>query len=107
LQLISYVSEDAEPSILDTPSTLHDPLWYLDTGASHHFTHDNSNFTTKALYTGFDMVKINNNSGLPIENISSVVYTTPHTNTKFSLNNLLHVHAISKYLLIVFKVCKR
>jgi len=40
---VSSVVDDDEPSILGTPSTLHDPLWYPDSGASHLFTPDIAN----------------------------------------------------------------
>jgi len=37
---------DDEPSILGTPNTLHDPLRYPDSGASHHLTAHNNNLST-------------------------------------------------------------
>ncbi|XP_068498464.1 uncharacterized protein [Phaseolus vulgaris] len=45
---------DSAPSILGAPSTIEDPLWYPDTGATHHVTKDSKIFTHKQPYhTGF------------------------------------------------------
>ena len=57
---------DDEPSILGTPSSLHDPLGYLDSGASHHLTARNTNLSTKTPYIGSENVVIGNGSRLPI-----------------------------------------
>ncbi|KAL9315987.1 hypothetical protein ACSQ67_016988 [Phaseolus vulgaris] len=49
---------DDEPSILGTPSSLHDPLGYLDSGASHHLIARNTNLSTKTPYIGSENVVI-------------------------------------------------
>ncbi|XP_020203014.1 uncharacterized protein LOC109788646 [Cajanus cajan] len=48
------------------PSTVQDPLWYLDSGTSHHMTNDEANLSAKSSYQGSDNVKIGNGAGLPI-----------------------------------------
>ena len=41
------VNQDSIPSILGAPSTIEDPLWYPDSGATHHVTNDSNIFTNK------------------------------------------------------------
>jgi len=105
-QASTFFNEDDEPSILRTPSALRDPLWYLDSGASHHLTHDNDNLIAKMSYSGPDVVKIGNNTGLPIKNVGSAVYTSPCTAHNFFIYNLLHVPSISKNLLSVSRLAR-
>jgi len=71
--------EDDEPSILGTPSTLRDLLWYPDSGTSRYLTHDSNNLTAKTSYSGPDVVKIGNNIGLSIKHVGSAIYTSPCT----------------------------
>jgi len=37
-------SDDCSSSLLGTPSSLEDPLWYLNSGASHHITNNHTLF---------------------------------------------------------------
>ena len=87
-QFSSIVNEDQDQSTLSASSTLDDPLWYLDSGASHHVRNDLNNFFTKAFYHGNDIVKIGNGSGMSIKHIGNVCFTIPHTNTGLYLNKL-------------------
>jgi len=88
-----------EPSILGSPPTSTNSFWYPNSGASHHFTHDEATLTTKAPYTGSETVKIGNGYGLYIKNVGIAIYTNPHNHCTFSLNNLFHVPHITKNLL--------
>jgi len=100
----TFTQDNKKASILGTPSTLHDPLSYPDSGATHHLTPDALNHKTP--YTGSKMVKIGNNTSLSIKNIGFATYTTPNFSTKFSLTHLLHVPSISKNLLSVSKFAR-
>jgi len=57
-QLSSSEIHDDAPSILGTPCTLNDPLWYLDSAATHRITYDSNNFSTKGSYNGNDSVTL-------------------------------------------------
>jgi len=81
-------------------------LWYPDSGATHHLTPDASTLNHKTPYTGFEMVKIGNNTGLSIKNIGFATYTTPIFSTKFSLTHFLHMPSIFKNLLSVSKFAR-
>ena len=59
-QFYSSDNDSGEPSLLGTPSTLSDPLWYPDSGATHHITHDSNIFSSKTPYTGSEMVQLGN-----------------------------------------------
>jgi len=63
-QFTSSTQDNEEASILGTPSTLHDPLWYPDSRATNHLTPDASTLNHKTPYTGSEMVKIGNNTSL-------------------------------------------
>jgi len=92
---------DDEPSILGTPNTLHDPLWYPDSGASHHLTANSKNLSTTTPYTGSEEVVVGNGFQRPITSIGSASFTDLNTHNTFSLQHFLHVPTISKNLLSV------
>jgi len=94
--------EDADSSILGMPSTVHDPLWYLDSGATHHLTHDTQNLAQKCSYTSKDSVKHGNGSGISISS-SSTGFIAPYTQSPLILHDLLYVPSIMKNLLSVSK----
>ncbi|WVY96142.1 hypothetical protein V8G54_028293 [Vigna mungo] len=71
--------------------SLPDPLWYPDSGASHHVTNDSSNFNSKSSYTGSEKIKLGNGAGLKITQIGSPALSTSSSSSSFVLNNLLHV----------------
>jgi len=90
-------------SPLGTLASLHDPLWYPDSGAFHHLTAHNTNLSTKTPYIGSEKVVIGNGSRLPITFIGIATYIDLTTHNTFSLKNLLHVPTISKNLLSSFR----
>ena len=95
--------EDANSSILGMPSIVHEPLWYPDSGATHHLTHDAQNLTQKCSYIGKDSIKLGNGVGISISSIGSICFTTPHTQSPFILHDLLYVPSIMINLLSVSK----
>ena len=74
---------DDEPSILGTPKNLHDPLWYPDSGASHHLTAHGTNRSTTTPYTGSEKVAVGNVLGSQTENPESLPNTTRRKKTLF------------------------
>jgi len=69
---------DEQSSILGAPSTVIDPLWYPDSGASHHITNDSEVFINKSSYQGVDQVRIGNGTGMHIAHIDTAKYTSSH-----------------------------
>jgi len=100
IQLSSHLDQ-SEPSILGTPSIVQDPLWYPDTGATHHITHDPSVFSSTNTYTSNDFVQPGNGSSMPIRDFGYAFLSSPSSSHFFKLHNLLHMPSINKNLLSV------
>jgi len=62
------------PFILSVPSLVPDNLWYPKSGATHLLAHEESSFTKKTPYTGYDSVTIGNDVALSIKHIDSATY---------------------------------
>lgn len=90
----SYQSSDASTSADPTES-----LWYIDSGATNHITHDLANLQMTTEYSGPDQVSVANGQGLPIHHTGSSIVSLPSSNSHFRLNNILHVPNISHNLL--------
>ena len=80
-QLSSSEIHDDAPSILGTPCTLNDPLWYLDSAATHRITYDSNNFSTKGSYNGNDSVTLGEGRWMSISHIGSTTFYSPRKNT--------------------------
>jgi len=96
LSTLNYVPSEA--SILGAPSNVEDPLWYPDSGATHHITNSPSIYSDKQSYE-----KINNGKDLCISHIDSAFISYAINNTSFRLNDFLLVPDITKNLLSVSK----
>jgi len=100
------MDSDSTPSFLGVPSTIEDPLWYPDTGATHHITKDSKFFTHKQPYHSNDDLKLGNEQGTSISHTGYAIYTDPHSHTIFKLHKMLHVPAITKNLISVAQFSK-
>lgn len=77
--------------------------WYLDTGTSHHITHDLAGFHISSDYKGTEKVHIGDGQGLSIQHIGDSSF---YSNSKcFQLSDILHILSIKKNLLSVQKFC--
>ena len=85
-----------EASLLGIPSTVDDPLWYPDNGATHHVTKDPIVYSSKQPYHGTKTVKMGKGSGLFTANIGSTYFSSPSTHKNVVLKNLLHVPLFTK-----------
>jgi len=61
------------------PSTIEDPLWYPDSGATNHVTNNPSVFHNKSIYHGSESLKVDNGQGMNIIHTGSAFYIAPHT----------------------------
>jgi len=83
-----------------------DDLWYANSGANNHITNDVANLSLLEPYGGEESVAIGNDSGLPIQNIGSLILHTPLP--PFNLNRVLHyLTAITKLAQHAWRVLVR
>jgi len=78
-QFYSSDNDSGQPSLLDTLSTLSGPLWYPDSGATHHITNDSNVLSSKIPYTGSAVVQLGNGTSMHICHIGSAKFTNPTT----------------------------
>jgi hypothetical protein len=99
----AFQGESQGPAAYYTaPHATSDPLWYHDTGSTHHLTNDVSSLNQRVEeYTGNDQIGVGNGQGLRISHTG--LASLPSHNTIFSLQNLLHVSQIQKNLLSINK----
>lgn len=82
-------------ALVASPSTVNDPAWYTDTGASNHITSDNGNLTSINEYVGKKKVMVGDGSKFYISHFSTT--HIPALNDKsLILNKLLYVPEIKK-----------
>ncbi|KAG6751092.1 hypothetical protein POTOM_045609 [Populus tomentosa] len=75
--------------------------WYLDSGASHHFTQNEGNLNNSTPYTGTDRVTVSNGKHLSISNTSS--HWLVSNSHSFQLRKVFHVPFILANLISVAK----
>lgn len=88
-------------ALLAVPETVYDPAWYPDSGATNHIAPDSANLLNSSVYSGDQRIKLANGDPAQIQNIGNSYFLSPTTSKPLFLQNLLHVHAISKNLLSV------
>jgi histone deacetylase 1/2 len=86
-----------------TSTLLVDPHWYVDTGATGHFTGQMEKLTTKEPYYGKEQVHTTNGSGMRISHVGQVLLPTP-SSKPFYLDNVLHVPSVAKNLLFLHRL---
>ena len=77
--------------------------WFLDSGATHHVTHDLETLALHSPYDGTEELLIGDGSGLVISNTDSTSLLTP--TTTFNLNHILHVPFVSRNIISISKFC--
>ncbi|KAI9184983.1 hypothetical protein LWI28_003112 [Acer negundo] len=86
-----------------TPSTVSDQAWYMDSGATHHFTPDLTSISNHFPFHGSDQAMVSNSKKISICNIG--FSSIPSTSHPLKLNNILHTPSISNRLISVNKLC--
>ena len=77
-------------------------MWYPDSGATHHVTNEHSMLIDPAAYQGNEHLQIGNGTGLYIQSTGSTLI--PSRSAPLKLQNILHVPAIKKNLLSVYRL---
>ncbi|GAA0157982.1 transmembrane signal receptor [Lithospermum erythrorhizon] len=90
----------SKTALIATPSTIQDPSWYIDSGATNHITADLNNLSLYHDYHGSDKISVGNGQTLPI-NHTGKTSISAYPNKYVHLNNILHVPQITKNLLSV------
>ena len=83
-----------------TDSSINDPAWYLDSGATHHTTSNDASLTSKTEYYGPSVLTVGNGSTLPISHIGN---STLALSKPLYLRNILLVPSIKKNLISIAK----
>ena len=77
--------------------------WFLDNGATHYITADNSNLASKNDYNDKEKLVIGNGFKLHISHIGNSKFLSNHSDKSLHLNNILHVPHITKNLVSISK----
>ncbi|KAI0523408.1 hypothetical protein KFK09_005803 [Dendrobium nobile] len=83
--------------VADTTQPTQD--WYIDSGASSHFTNSSDNLQTPVAYQGMESITVVNGQNLQIANSGSGILPTP--NRKILLSKIYHVPNLTHNLLYV------
>ena len=77
-------------------------MWYPNSGATHHVTNNHSTLIDPAAYQGTEQLQIGNGTGLSIQSTGFTLI--PSQSIPLKLQNILHVSAIKKKLLSVYRL---
>jgi hypothetical protein len=74
-------------------------VWFLNSGATTHVTADSQNLQSSTVYSGTDVVHMDNGAGLTISYVGSSTFTI--NSHLLRLTNILHVLAITRNLMSI------
>ena len=78
--------------------------WFLDTGATHHLSHNEDNLQNTYPYQAGDKVAVGNGKKLSISHVGSKTLHTPHQS--FYLQSVFYVPHLTTNLISVSKFCQ-
>ena len=84
-------------------SSVVDPAWYLDSGATNHVAQDAGILSKYSTYHGLEKLHVRNGIGMPIYNVGFAAVKTM-TTIPIYLNHVLHVPTITKNIITVSKL---
>ncbi|KAL5766747.1 hypothetical protein ACOSP7_017364 [Xanthoceras sorbifolium] len=95
-------------ALVATASTVQDPHWYVDSGATNHITSDINNLSlNSSAYRDSESLAIGSGQTLPISHIGkSYFHSLVSSYPKIILNNVLFVPRITKNLLSISRFIK-
>lgn len=99
-EIHSSPSQDSHAHLASATS-VNDPKWYMDSGASTHITSNAYNFMSKVYYKGKEKVIVGNGSKLDISHVGSAIISTKHASQPLYLKNMLNVPTITKNLVSI------
>ncbi|KAG9137250.1 hypothetical protein Leryth_023704 [Lithospermum erythrorhizon] len=66
-QQFSVNDGSGKSALIATPTSMNDPAWYVNSGASNHLTSDFNNVSLATPYEGNDHITVGNGESLPIQ----------------------------------------
>ncbi|KAK4276114.1 hypothetical protein QN277_019103 [Acacia crassicarpa] len=90
-------------NLVSTDSVV-DPDWYLDSGATTHVTHDESNIPEKSGIRKHDSISVGDGFDLSV-NCSGNSSVSVSPTASLHLSDVLHVPSMSKNLLSIYRLC--
>ena len=97
----AMLTTSAAPTGLSSQSS--DNSWYMDSGATHHFTPEFGHMTDAMQYSSGDHALVGNDKQIGISHIGHALL---HSSVKpIHLNHVLHTPEISKQLISVTRLC--
>ncbi|KAI4347888.1 hypothetical protein L6164_008664 [Bauhinia variegata] len=82
----------------------HPSPWLLDTGASHHVTHDLANLSLHHPYDGTKEIVIGNGTGIPITHTGSLFFPTSSSKS-LSLSNVSCAPTMTRNIISISQLC--
>ncbi|KAL5797089.1 hypothetical protein ACOSQ2_001909 [Xanthoceras sorbifolium] len=100
-------------AMIATLNTVADFSWYLDSGATNHYTPDVNNLQTKSDYHGNEMIYMGNGNALTISSIGDNSFDIPHITkillsvSKFVRENAVFIKFHPHFCLVKDRVTKK
>ena len=91
------------PSSFDTTSPVRDPSWFMDFGATHHFTPDISMIQNPTPFIGNEQVMVGNGKKIPISHSGNSLLSFS-SSSPLKLNDILYAPTLSNNLLSVSRL---
>nr|XP_016474014.1 PREDICTED: uncharacterized protein LOC107795821 [Nicotiana tabacum] len=85
--------------LIAQPSTIIDPSWYHDSGATNNLTNDMSNMDVQGGYNGTEQIHVGIGTCLKIAHVGDSIL--PSSGRLLRLRNILHIPEITKNLLSI------
>lgn len=82
-------SKQKMAALIAHPSTINDPAWYPDSGATNHLINDITSMTVRGEYNGNEQVQVGNGAGLAITHIGNSKFSS--YSRPLQLKNVLRV----------------
>ncbi|RVW76269.1 Retrovirus-related Pol polyprotein from transposon RE1 [Vitis vinifera] len=97
------VNTNKMQAMVVSPSSAFNDSWFLDSGATHHLSHNEGQLSNIQPYQGKHQVTVGNSKQLPISSIGSKYF---HSSLKsFQLQDVFHVPQLTTNLISVSKFC--
>ncbi|KAL5793299.1 hypothetical protein ACOSP7_001893 [Xanthoceras sorbifolium] len=110
---ISTGNKSLMQAMIATPNTVADFSWYLNSGATNHYTPDVNNLQTKSDYHGNEMIYMGNGNALTISSIGDNSFDIPHITkillsvSKFVRENAVFIKFHHHFCLVKDRVTKK
>lgn len=96
----------AQSSYNASPSTVNDPAWYVDSGATNHITADLNNLALRTDYKGKEKFLVGNGQSLHISHVGSYAFNFKVSAKPFVHDKVLCVLPLQKTYLAFLKLQK-